>query len=229
MNNIGHMQYPTGMAVRRFLLLLGISILSVPVALAEPETEMKRAIAKCAAVADSVLRAQCYDELARSIGLDAPKVAASSKGKWRLSEKSSPIDDSKTVVGILDADAAVPVGPYKRSQPKLILRCSENVTSAYLVYNVFLGSDEMEVTTRTDSDRALTWNWNISNDHNAVGLWEGGTAIPFIKTMLGKERLVVRLTPYSESPVTVSFTLNGLDSVVASVGDTCGWVLQPQR
>ena len=208
---------------------MGITFLVAPAAIAEPETEMKRAIAKCAAVSDSVLRAQCYDEFAKSIGLDTPKVAESSQGKWRVSEKSSPIDDSKTVVGILDADASVPVGPYKRTQPKLILRCSENVTSAYLVYNVFLGSDTTEVTTRTDSDRALTWNWNISSDHNAVGLWEGDTAIPFIKTMLGKERLVVRLTPYSESPVTVSFTLNGLNSVVASVGETCGWVLQPKR
>lgn len=203
-----------------FLVFVAVACSSAE---ASPQEDIKRSVAKCAAIADSVLRAQCYDELAKSIGVNAPTTSASSNGKWTLRENSSPIDDSKTVVGTLEADETVSVGPYKRTRPLLVVRCSENVTSAYFVYDVFLGSNEMEATTRADADKAVTDVWSISTDHKAVGMWDGSTSIPFLKRMAGKSRLVVRLTPYSELPVTVSFSLDGLNAVATSVAKTCGW------
>ncbi|MFV3127885.1 type VI secretion system-associated protein TagO [Niveispirillum sp. KHB5.9] len=209
--------------MRRTLCFLAVMSTAFSSAQATPQEDLKRSVAKCAGVADSVLRAQCYDELARSIGVDTPKTSASSNGKWNLREKSSPIDDSKTVVGMLEADETVSVGSYQRTKPTFVVRCSENVTSVYFVYDVFLGSDETETTTRVDSDKAVTEIWSISTDHKAVGMWEGTSSIPFLKRLAGKNRLIVRLTPYSESPVTVSFSLDGLANVATSVARTCGW------
>ena len=58
---------------------------------------------------------------------------------------------------------------------------------AYIDWKNYLGLEEIELTYRIDEDAARTEKWPISTDHTAAGKWSGGTAIPFIKSLLGHE------------------------------------------
>ncbi|WP_157018348.1 type VI secretion system-associated protein TagO [Mesorhizobium xinjiangense] len=57
----------------------------------------------------------------------------------------------------------------------------------------------------------------------ALGLWNGSRSIPVIKQMLGKSRMIVRMTPYNENPFTATFDITGLENEIAPLRDACQW------
>lgn len=44
-----------------------------------------------------------------------------------------------------------------------------------------------------------------------------------IKDMMGKTEMVVRMTPYSESPFTATFQIAGLEKAIEPLRKECGW------
>ena len=96
----------------------------------------------------------------------------------------------------------------------------ENTTSVYITTSgCHLASSEYNdyghVTYRIDHEPAETRGFSESTDNRALGLWSGGEAIPFIKSMFGRNNLITRFTPFSESPVTARFSIAGLEDAVA--------------
>ena len=56
--------------------------------------------------------------------------------QWRVSRSTNPLDDSTTVVAILDAEQGT--GGLFRNEPvRLIARCQSNRTEAYVVWHDF--------------------------------------------------------------------------------------------
>ena len=62
-----------------------------------------------------------------------------------------------------------------------------------------------------------------STDNRALGLWRGGESIPVIKSMLGKRRMIVRATPYGDSPFMAEFIIAGLDEEIEPLRNACSW------
>lgn len=179
-----------------------------------------KGLAICAAEKDSVKRLQCFDALSTKSGVDGPKVeAAPSKGKWLARIDTSPVDDSKTVILQLDGENSV-TKRYQTTTPTLILRCQEKKTDAFITFGFFLGSNSTSVTYRLDKQKAEEREWNISTDHEAIF---SPKAIDLIRKLLKAETLFIRVTPYSESPVTVSFNLQGLAEGIKPLQEACGW------
>jgi type VI secretion system protein VasI len=145
---------------------------------------------------------------------------------WTKRVDTSPIDDSRSIY--LHLNAEEPVGPaYDRTYPSLHLRCVENSTAAYVSLGIYLGLYDARAEYRIDGDEAKTETWQISDSGDAAGHFFGGGAIPFVKSLLDTEKLVVRLYPYSESPVTMTFRTAGLREHAADLAETCGWDLPP--
>ncbi|GJL74039.1 hypothetical protein [Nitrosomonas sp.] len=72
-----------------FVVALYLSIATVAVA------GTNKKIAKCAAKNSDAARLICYDNLAKSLGVDKPKTKIiTGKGKWHVREDTSVIDDS---------------------------------------------------------------------------------------------------------------------------------------
>lgn len=185
--------------------------------------DTRKSLAICAAVKSPLDRLGCFDKLANQLGIAQPQIVpvatAAGKGKWSVSATVSPIDDSKNVTLSLEANESVGAR-YRRVTPTLILRCKEKKTDAYITWDAYLGLEETSVLTRLDDRPASRSEWSLSTDNKATFAPQPKT---FIKTLLGHSRLVSQVTPYSESPVLVTFDLAGLDVALKPLSDACRW------
>ena len=113
-----------------------------------------------------------------------------------------------------------------KTHATLLLRCLENTTAIYITTNCYLSSGYGgygRVDVRLDDTPAFHSDMDASTDNKALGLWRGNRSIPFIKRMLGKDRMIVRFTPFNESPVTAKFDIAGLEEAIKPLRESCGW------
>jgi type VI secretion system protein VasI len=126
-----------------------------------------------------------------------------------VNEEQSPLDDSRNVY-LSTRSLQMTLGTLRLPvTPTLHLRCAENTTSIFVTWETVLDNESVEVTTRIDKLPAKSNYWNVSTDFEAVGLWNGAEAIPFIRSLFGHDRLLVRVTPYGDSPPTAVFNIEG--------------------
>jgi hypothetical protein len=107
-------------------------------------------------------------------------------------------------------------------RPRLVLGCEEGVMVAYVEWGTPLGEGEVPVTYRLDEGAEQAAQWRASADGEAAGLWEDRGSTPFIRGLLGRERLAVRVTPGGGGEQAATFALGGLDSLLAQAQRTCG-------
>ncbi|UXZ55808.1 type VI secretion protein [Halomonas sp. 7T] len=174
----------------------------------------------CTDISNDQRRLACYDAEYR------PAIERENVSEWNVSEQTSPIDDSKTVVLRTTAIEAI-AGRFGRdSRPNLILRCHENKTVMYFGFEQHHMADIQgygRVTLRVDQQNAVTRNMKASTDSKALGLWNGGQSIPVIRSMFDGDVLTVRATPFSESPITVQFPIAGLEEAISPLREACNW------
>lgn len=144
---------------------------------------------------------------------------------WTLKTDISQMDDSKVVT--LHTKSKKPVrDKFKRAyRPTLWMVCREGRTNFYIDFGgLFMSSSSRhgEVTWRIDKDEPIVWEFSVSGDNQALGLWGGDSAF-FIKKLIGKSRFLVRATPFSESPVETEFSLAGLDAKLPELRQACNW------
>ena len=196
------------------------------------EHMQKQLLYLCSKEKDDKKRLSCYDGLDKQINKQQPTkihkkeeknkeapVEPASKGKWDVSITTSEIDDSQKVILSLSSDNTI-YSSYRTERPSLYLRCAENKTEAYIAWGVFLGSDNTKVLLRYDKEKAKTRRWGLSTDHKATFV-RGN--IPFIKKLLKHKKLLLRVTPYSDSPVTATFDLRGLNEAIKPLRKACHW------
>lgn len=151
---------------------------------------------------------------------------AGGTGRWVVSEDRSAFDDSRTVVLSMESDDDIR-GQFGPSRPaSLYLRCMENTTVVYLVLNDLFLSDIQgfgKVEYRIDDGKAGSVSMTASTDNKALGLWNGGSSIPFIKKLIEGERVVFRATPFNESPVEFVVDLAGLETAIVPLREACSW------
>ena len=192
-------------------------------ATAENLESIKKQIAGCAEITSTLKRSECYDALAKKLGLQPKSERTEPAGEWDKRVDRSEFDDTKSVYLTLLADKPVAVGRYNVVTPELWVRCHENTTAFYIIFEEFLGSRGIKVEYRIDRQTTRETRWLISSNSTAAGLWNGSGSIPFIRKLFGAERLLIRVTPYNESPVTVSFAIGGLRTAVAELAEACNW------
>lgn len=200
----------------KLIQLAAIILTYIPIAYADSITTE---IAKCADIPGELARLECYDHIAKTNNItQRPRTnpTLSDTGKWRVQTSINPIDDSKSVVLILDATS----GKTRfNNTPTLIIRCISNKTDTYITWDEFLGN-EAKVLYRIGSEPAKTREWSLSTDKQATF---HPIAIPFLQKLLKTDKLLAQVTPYNESPITAIFDLTGIQSAMKPVRETCGW------
>jgi type VI secretion system protein VasI len=79
------------------------------------------------------------------------------------------------------------------------------------------------VTYRVDRLPPRTQPFSVSNDNKSLGLWGATSAIPFIKSLFGAERLLLRATPFRESDLNLEFNVSGLEEAIKPLRTACKW------
>ncbi|MBK8639464.1 MAG: hypothetical protein IPN92_14760 [Chromatiaceae bacterium] len=143
--------------------------------------------------------------------------------RWNLSIDKSSLDDSTNVYMHIAANDTIPGTLNLPVRPKLWIRCSENTTSAFVDWDVFINIQNISMIYRIDSQKASTKSFSISTDHEALGYFSGGQSIPFIKSLFGVTKLLIEVTPFGKNPVQVTFDVSGLEQAVVPLRKSCKW------
>ncbi len=145
---------------------------------------------------------------------------------WTIRTDRSALTDDQNIY--VTARSRSPIrGPYGGTgYATLYLRCLENTTSMFIVANDHFLTDIQgygRVEYRLDGTPMTHRNMSASTDNKALGLWNGGSAIPFVRALFGHENLVVRLTPFNESAITMEFDISNAEDAVKTLRTTCHW------
>lgn len=216
--------------MRPILLAMTFFTMSIGTGIAENSASMKR----CAALTSDAVRLACYDALAKTNPENDNKVTEDNDqlittpvdtSSWRVTSETSPVDDT-TKVFLTSPALEESRGKYgKPSRFTLMIACRENSTNIWVHFGGHFMSDYQHgrVTYRVDKKTAQRKQFKESNNHEALGLWNGGASIPFIKSLFGANRLFVQATPHSESAVDAEFDITGLETAIQPLRESCNW------
>lgn len=157
-----------------------------------------------------------------------PIEAKKTYSNWGVDIDKSAFEDT-TDVTLLSSSNEIVQGRFSLGGGDnigLVIRCSENTTALYFHFpNQHMADIQGygRVDYRIDKKKASRLNMSDSTDSKALGLWRGGKSIPFIKKLFGAKNLLIRYTPYSESPNEVNFNINGLEDVIEPLRKACNW------
>lgn len=198
---------------------IGLSILWIIIfsstSQSKDNIDFRKEMAECAAIENSVERLTAYDNLAEKMGVAAHvSTTVKGKGKWELRTDVSKIDDTESYYLSLLSEDEAPGRFGKKSQPILVIRYMEKSLNIFINYDNYLGLGDTEVTTRIDKEEAETTSWNISTNGEAIFSQQPKS---LIDSLINKNTLIVRLTPYGENPITVSFDLRGLKDAIKPI------------
>lgn len=179
----------------------------------------------CIKITNVLDRLACYDkETGRT---PSASTFTGTAGKWVVTKETSKMTDQPTVVMSLSSMEPVDCRWNRGEKIGLVLRCHENKTVLYFATGCHMVSNDHDdygdITYRLDDQKARTVKGDISADTRALGLWDGGKSIPMIKQMFGRDKMIVRMTPYSESPFTATFDIKGTEEASNALRKACKW------
>lgn len=204
-----------GCAAMKSILVFTAAILS---------TVSVAAASVCLEVENDLDRLTCYD---REAGRTPVVEAVDTQSKWRVNIETSKMTDDTNVFMFLESNENVNCGWNGGQTISLIVRCMENTTAVYFSTGCHMTSSRYnnygDVTYRLDDQKSKTKRFQDSTDNKALGLWRGSLSIPFLKEMLGKQKMLVRMTPYGESAFTAEFDISNIEKEIEPLRKSCGW------
>lgn len=157
-------------------------------------------------------------ESASAIG-NAPK---SNRQGWQVTEETSQMDGSKTVVLALDAENEIK-GWLKSTRPALVIRCRERKIDVYANLGVAANPEvgrynEYTVRIKLDDQPAVRQRWGSSTDNEALFSRNGAALAGQISNA---KKMLLEFTPFNASPATVQFNVEGLEKHLPKVRSAC--------
>jgi type VI secretion system protein VasI len=147
---------------------------------------------------------------------------------WQQQEMSSKFTDQTNAFLITTSDMAVKCGRFSKPEKlTLQIQCVENTTRLFVngeschFASGFGGYGDVDL--RIDQEKMFSLHMDASTDSHAIGLWTGAKSIPLVKKMFEKDSLNVRVTPYGQSPIELTFPITGLKKEIKPLRDACNW------
>jgi len=154
---------------------------------------------------------QAYAQCVRSNS--RPTQKPNERGKWIVRTPLDEISGRQNVFAFLSGNGA-----------NIMLRCMNNTTAIYFDLTDYTTTGALDGATikyRLDDKQSSRW-FTPSGDGTAHGLWSGGQSIPFVKELISKTELAIRLPTYGGTR-TVTYNITGIDYVAQRVREACNW------
>lgn len=133
-------------------------------------------------------------------------------GDWRTQVQTNPLDDTKTIAAILEADK----GTNRHGQkPTIIAMCRSGKVDFYINWGEQLG-EQKEVTFRIGEQDSQSMEWILSTDAQA-SFYPSETVESFLAQLRETERFVAQITPTNSMPITAIFDVSGASAVIPQV------------
>lgn len=185
------------------------------------------AASPCTSIDADLDRLACYDRESGRTPVTAVKTAAETESAWTVTTNVSQFTDEKQVYLAVQSKGTVSCSWNRQSPVIVTIRCQENTTAAYVSSDCHMVSSPYNtygnIDYRVDAEPSRTISMVESTDNKSLGLWNGGKAIPFIKQLVGRKKMILRFTPFSDSPVAAEFDISGLEKVIGPLQQECGW------
>lgn len=179
----------------------------------------------CHAVKVDMERLACYDEQTE---YQAPEkeevseVAAPTGQQWSKLEESSSLDGRTDVWLSVESKNSQPNQIGNPEKASLWVRCMNNSTNFFITFNDYT-PDNQNVRYKLD-DNSVKKVWMVHmQGGEGIGIWSGGSAIPFIKKLFAAEDMVVAYKSYSNLNLEFSFDVSGLRARIDPLAESCHW------
>jgi hypothetical protein len=155
----------------------------------------------------------------------APAFADSPPETWALSVGRDPVSWENVATLTIDATTEI-ANEYatKQVRPKLNFRCTPGgggPVSLRVDWQRFISSFNTEVAFKADEKDLMLVNWGVDKSNKITQPRASSDSRELMAYLKGARRLQVEVIPYSESLLTVSFDLSGIDSALDSLARKC--------
>ena len=149
---------------------------------------------------------------------------ARAEGKWVLTavEDSSGYDEVATLL----QDAANTIKDEyatKDVTPRLMLQCVPGTTdiTARIDWQRFISSFNTEIGFKVDGGKTLWQKWGVDRSNKITQSPSPAVTAALIEALQNGTMLQVEISPYSEAPVFVEYSLDGLASGLEGLAKEC--------
>jgi type VI secretion system protein VasI len=199
------------------------TLLTAPFLLLIPAAPAQADPIACSRIENDADRLRCFDRaFPRTV-----QPTGDSMASWSLKSSPSLLANRTDRSLTTESEQNIQCRWIKPRPVRLTIACTRNVTSISLETGCFMTSSQYrsygDVTFSLDETEPGVASMAAGPDNRSLGLWTGDQAIPFVKSMLGKSRLTVRMTPLGDDPITAAFDIRGIDEAIAPLRAECGW------
>lgn len=202
------------------VILLALAIASATGAIAN---DLVREMAKCAALEDVAKRIACYDDLAKTVGVDEPRTTSEKgPGDWTVTRSVSPVDDSETVTSYVRADKDIS-GWLHTYRPHIIVRCQEHKLDVFITTGMSAmveSGDYRSATIRFDKDPAIDVKMSESTDGEAL-FFSYKDKDSVLRGFEDHSSVLFRFVPFNSNPTYTTFSLRGSAKAIGEVRRAC--------
>ena len=201
--------------------ILVLMVIAAPLLAADDG--LKTRLGNCAAIKAKTERLNCFDVLAKSVEAKDTGNTRNKGSAWIVSSRVSAMDDKTNVYLLVRAEQEVETKYFGKVRPRLWIQCIRGQTKGVLEWGFIVGGGQEAVTYRLDQDKPVATTVSVSEDFSALVSWDEKRFIPFVKSLFGKKRLLVEITPFSDPPLTAAFNITGTEKAIAPLRAACGW------
>ncbi|QHJ78458.1 MAG: hypothetical protein [Bacteriophage sp.] len=181
----------------------------------------------CSKIKDDAERLACFDNISKQ---NEPSVSADAKGdeqksKWEFRTKQSKMDDSISYSIKMLSDNQINEGANDNKYGTIFIACSKPFTTIAFTTGDLLNEYDGTslVRYRLDKEQAKTTDMVVAKPNYAIGFWEEKKSVPFIKDMLGHEKIIVEIKRYGLGDATMEFSIKGIDEAIKPLRQACNW------
>ncbi|PSL19780.1 type VI secretion system-associated protein TagO [Shimia abyssi] len=179
----------------------------------------------CHSIGNDTKRLSCYDSETKFKPNKPEATPAKPVGvgkQWRLSQEDSLLDGRTDVWLSVTSENSQPNQIGRAEEARLWVRCMNNSTNVFVTFNDYT-PDNQNVQYKLD-DSAVAKKWMIHmQGGEGIGLWNGKSAIPYVRTFFGKETLVIAYKSYNNINLEFEFDISGLRDRIDPLAESCNW------